>query len=779
MNVKVIVVLIWTTLLVCTVFTTVSMNINPKRTGSFCGVDNWLIGEPPNKCVINDNRTDNIVSQKTQVSFAAFADTHIGARYQNPLYRMADHLDLFGDDLANSTNLLDFAIHLGDIVHHNTAQVNGIGLPWFVNQYKNNLKAFLVSHINLPFYCVIGNHDMNDYQMNCGDPHNLTKSLIDELSMNNPVYAMMYDGILFLVVPELGYITWTHPIEYEWIEYMTSHYTNTTTIILCHQAIEDTTIDDRNIPYCGKQDMDWWATLFQNNPQIKMWINGHNHYLDWYMSNQSTGLTYPVRKFGHEMAFSAPYSQMEWSSQHEEDRIVIYNITSSGITTGTWEDNGDGGHWVSDYLHSWSVPTTFNPNTEDWYSFPMFLQDNETQFTDMKLLSPDITLQLIGTVPMELFFDSRMESPSGWADEVILGFGNDRFGNVNWTNPGMRVHGSTTLTFPEKYPYNKSIQEDGRSGQPYHSFPMGTICAAVPGQTYNFTITARCVSGSGRCKMNVSCCDWGTKSQYSVLSNSENQVFSHTFGSSYETIHGLYTVPNDKNAWFLQGTLEFLDSIDYDVSLFSVKRERTSDTTDNFHLCLSGRWYNVSGTLAKNEMANFSVNPQVLCDVDGVMNFTAFIDGNRYGMVNLVYREPLLMGMNARFRVNSYTDDVFNLSLTKTISRNSAVNMVIWNSVVFQKFPYITELMVRFLMKGFTGRILYLILNKMISGISTTFKMFPFSTNLMYEQVDFTADDGSGMKHISNNGNLWFTCNCPNIGERYVEVTLPNRSTIS
>jgi len=756
MKEKVLVIIICTTVLISAVLTIIPPNIiAKKKTNSF------IIKE-------------NIASQKTQLSFAAFTDTHIGSRYQNPLSSMADHLDRLGDDLVNSINTLDFAVHLGDIVNRNTAQVNGVGLPWFVNQYKNNLKAFLISQINIPFYCVLGNHDVNDYQRNSGDPHNLTKSIIDELSMNNPVYAMMYDGILFLVVPELGYVTWTHPVEYAWIEYMTSLYRNTTTVILCHQAIEDTTVDDRNIPYCGKQDMDWWASLFQHNPQIKMWINGHNHYPSWYVGNQSTGLSYPVRTFGHEMAFSAPYPQMNWRFQQEEDIIIIYNITSTSITTGSWENNGDGGHWAPSYIHSWNVSTTFDPQAENWYSFPMFLQDNETQCTDMKLLSPDITLQLMGTAPMELFFDPRMESPSGWANEVILGFGNDRSGNVKWINPGMSVQGPTTLTFPEKYPYSASLQEDGRSGQPYHSFPMGTISAAVPSQTYNFTMTGRCLSSEGRFQMNVSCCDWGTRSQYSVLSSSKHQVLSHTFGSSYETIHGTYTVPDDTNAWFLQGTLEFLDSTDYDVSLFSVKRERTSDTTDNFHVCLSGHWYNVSGSLAENEIANFSVNPQVLCDTDGSMNFTACIGGNRYGMVNLVYREPLLMGMNARFRVNTYTDGVFNVSLTKTISRNSAIKSLIWNSALFQKYPRLTELLVRFLMRGCIGRLLEFIMSTIHPDISPTFTMYPFSTNSIYEHVNFTADDGSGMKHVSTKGNLWFTCHCPNNGERSIEVTLPS-----
>jgi len=202
-----------------------------------------------------DNNKNNSTTNRSQLSFAAFADTHIGSRYQYPQFEKAEYLDRIGDDLVDNTNLLDFAINLGDIINHNTGQVNGVDLPWYVNQYKNNLKAYHISHINLPFHCVIGNHDVNDYEMNSDDPHNLTKSLIDELSMNNPVYAMMRDGILFLIVPELGYVHWTHPIEYKWIEFMTSVYPDTTTIILSHQAIADTTLNSSS-RYRGKQDME-------------------------------------------------------------------------------------------------------------------------------------------------------------------------------------------------------------------------------------------------------------------------------------------------------------------------------------------------------------------------------------------------------------------------------------------------------------------------------------------------------------------------------------------
>jgi len=717
------------------------------------------------------NDKDYKIQEKTQLSFAAFSDTHIGAKYEYPQYIMANYLDRIGDDLTENTNLLDFTIHLGDIINHNTAQINGIGLPFYANQYKNNLKAYLVSHINLPFHCVLGNHDLIDYQTNPDNPYNLTKSLIDELSMNNPVYAMMRDGILFLIVPELGYVQWTHPVLYNWIEYMTDIYSNQTTIIICHQAIEDTTDEDANLSYRGKQDMDWWADLFQKNTQIKMWIHGHNHFVDWYLSNQSNGNSTDVYNFGHEMAFSAPYSQLDWGFYHEEDRIVIYNISSSKITTTTWENNGKGGRFVKDYIHTWEISTTFNPEAEDWYSFPMFLQDNETQLTDMKLLSPNITLQLVGIEPLELFYDSEMKSPSGKPKipEIILGFGNDKYGNVIWNNPGMIAFGPTFVTFPEKYPYSiKNIQEDGRSGQPYHSFPMGTICAAIPGQTYNFTITGRCINSSGRIILNVNCSDWGTESQYSILTESDKEVISHTFGVDYETIYGTYTVPNNTNAWFLQGNLNFIDSSDYEITLFSLKREQDSDSTDNFHLLLSGSWYNSSITLEKNEFVNFSVDPRLLSDSEGIMNFTAFIDGNHNGFVNLIYNEPLLLCRNARFRVNNYNEGKFNLTLTKTISRNSPTKMVIWNSIIFNKFPFLTEKISRFILCGITGRIF----NKLFEDETLVFKLFPFSTNSLYNNVNIIADDSSGEKHKSNNGNIWLTCNCPDEKERYVDITL-------
>ncbi|MCX7973798.1 MAG: hypothetical protein N3B16_04775 [Candidatus Aminicenantes bacterium] len=69
-------------------------------------------------------------------------------------------------------------------------------------------------------------------------------------------YAMMRNGLLFLALPVTEYEMWIRPTIFEWIEFMTTYYPDATTVILSHQAIEDTTSHDGNpaSTYRGKQE---------------------------------------------------------------------------------------------------------------------------------------------------------------------------------------------------------------------------------------------------------------------------------------------------------------------------------------------------------------------------------------------------------------------------------------------------------------------------------------------------------------------------------------------
>ncbi len=657
---------------------------------------------------------DPIPPDEPSLTFAAFADTHIGQQVRSRGWDYAQNLDKLADDIMENTLPCEFVVHMGDGALNTTAFVNGVGLPENLKSNpKNNFKEYLVDHLKLPLHYIGGNIDLTDYSHNPGlpghehDPFVLMKTYINETELNTYPYAMMRDGILFLAVPETDYEPWTRPAIYEWIEFMTTHYQNATTIILSHQAIEDTTPHD-GAPdsYRGQQDQEWWADLFQRNPQIKMFLHGHNHMPGWYQGSQSSGFSRPVHDFGHEMLFASPFPQMSWLvGYNPTDSIVIYTISSRFITAKAWRNDGEVGMWSAGYDMNWMVSTTYDAEAEDWYSFPVLIQDGETQRTDMKVLAAKTTLQLVGTSPVELFYDPYMETKGIHRDENLLAFDDDPVSKVTANTPGMTVRGPHTLTFPPKHEWDEYCH-DGHGGPPYRTFSVGTTPAAVPGGSYTVTMTARSASGGGQLKLTMSCSDWGTKSQYSTLEGSPSEVLSHTFGAEYETVTGTYTVPNDENAWFVQGILEFIDETEFDVSCFSIKRSQTADTTDDFNMALSGKSYALDGTLNRFQTREFSINPVDLADADGVITFKPSINGNRYGIARLIYQGPLLMGRNARYKVNEIDGTTFDITLTTKLSE-----------------------------------------------FSNAFEMFPFSTK--YGGVEIQTDGSAGKKHISANQNQW------------------------
>jgi hypothetical protein len=659
---------------------------------------------------------DPVPEAAPKMHFAVFTDTHVGQFNRSPQWDFAQHLDKLADDIMDSALPCEFVVHLGDGAFNSTAHVNGVGLPENMQGDKrNNLKDFLISHVNVPFHYVGGNIDLTDYSNNPGpkghehDPFVLMKTYINETELNNYPYAFMRNGILFLAVPEMDSEPWTRPATCEWLEFMTTHYHDATTIILAHQAIEDTTpADGAQNSYRGEQDQEWWASLFRRNPQIKMYMHGHNHLTAWYQGSRSSGFSHPVQDFGHEMVFAAPMPGMSWITDHNPvDSVAIFTIAAGFITAKAWKQNGTRGKWSAGFDHTWATDTTFDPDAEDWYSFPFLIQDGETQQTDMKVLSGNTTLQLVGTAPMELFYDPYMETKGIHTNENLLAFDDDVIGKVTPTTPGMTVHGPHTLKFPPKTEWDRYCH-DGHGGPPYRMFACGTTPAAAPGGSYLVTMRARSRTGTGRVTVTLSCSDWDTKSQYSTLAGSAHEVIAHSFGSEYETVTGVYTAPADDNAWFVQGILEFENETDVDVSYFSIRRVQTSETTDDFGVLLNDKPYHVAGTLRRFETREFPVSPVDLADAQGVIRLKASIKGNHYGMARLIYRGPLLMGRNARYRVNAVEGNTFDITLTKKLS-----------------------------------------------GFENVFKMFPFSTK--YGGVAVQTADGAGEHHVSQNKNQWLT----------------------
>jgi hypothetical protein len=309
---------------------------------------------------------DPVPATEPSMNFAAFTDTHVGQSMRSPNWDYAQHLDKLAGDIMERTLPCDFVVHLGDGAFNSTAFVNGVGLPDNLkSNYKNNLKDFLFSHLNLPLHYVGGNIDLTDYSNilpsvsgHDKDPFVLMKTYINETELNNYPYAFMRSGILFLAIPEMDAEPWTRPATCEWLEFMTTHYHTATTIILSHQAIEDTTpADGAQDSYRGQQDQAWWASLFQRNPQIKMFLHGHNHMAGWYQGSESSGFSRPVQKFGHEMVFASPFPGMSWITDYNlVDATVIFTISPRFITAKAWKQDGTRGNWCAGFDQTWCVP---------------------------------------------------------------------------------------------------------------------------------------------------------------------------------------------------------------------------------------------------------------------------------------------------------------------------------------------------------------------------------------------------------------------------------------
>ena len=265
----------------------------------------------------------------------------------------------------------------------------------------------------------------------------------------------------------------------------------------------------------------------------------------------------------------------------------------------------------------------------------------------------------------------------------------------------------------------------------------------------------------------MNCTDWNTQSQYSTLPESKKTVIAHKLTTNYQTIQGIYTVPNNNDAWFLQGTLQFLNNTEYDISEFSIQRTKQNNNTKDFNLYLSGHWYNHTGILYPNDIHEFHINPTHLGTADGIINLTAKINGNHDGMIHIIYTEPILLTRNAQFTITNNTQTSLNLTLTKTLTRTPTSPLpkqLITDYLHTIKNNQPTNPLYHFLC----------FLNQLKSTLqhpyTARFKMIPYATSEIYKNITINSNDYSIIRHTSPNGNIWFTSSLPTTSSPSINI---------
>jgi len=679
----------------------------------------WLdcTAPEPESTQITGSIQDDPDPAKTGIQVGMFADAGHGASCVLPAYAPSDYINDMAMDLTTAVGLnIDIALSVGDVLLD-----SDIGVDSDPSQCAMTYQQFM-ENMNLPFFQTLGNHDICNYgRFEVGEdwsanPYLLIKHVLNETEINTPTYAVSKNNILFLIVGDKGSNYKLHNTQYEWLEYMTSRYPDQTTVIVTHQGIWGTTPSVRTsgeAEYTWYDNSPWWAAFFNNNPQVKVFVHGHNHEYGWviqdHISSEKCVLGHGLgqatpHNIGHSIAFIEAPTHHKNQGPHNVNQFLVFDISSAAIEWRLWKHDGGGaGFWsdpgvmVPPSNKNWDTLTSYDPNAEDWYSFPVFLQDGETQIIDSKVFAENITLELIGAEKRELFTNPDLDYYTYY---VLLGFvgftGEDA--SLSYDDGVMRVAGGPgeSIEFPSRYP-DLRPWDGGKSGQIKNWFSHGSVPQLVPGAEYEITVTAK-ASQPAAFTVNVKSTDWTNQNQYEILSSSESTVIDVTVDETLQTYSGTYTAPNDPNVWFITGECTFFSSANYEIHSFSIKRVGTSDVSENYRLRINNQWYESTGDLEKFQYQQFVISPENIADGNGKINFLSDVDGSRSGMARVIYQNPVFV-RGGLIKINSFSNGNFDVTVAADVSSDN------WKDLPLKLLPLDNEVTFSIDTSGFESAI--------------------------------------------------------------------------
>ncbi len=619
--------------------------------------------------------TNDIDDSANQINIALLADPHM-ANKDHPLLT---YDELFNDIYNDTLNFdkLDFWVALGDEALSLYDCLDG----WKRAQYRyyRQVPASLI--------LTQGNHDVYSY-IREGDypfgwhPRPYDNNLWISLNETNDIrvtHAIFQQGILFLFIGDKGehrILTYGQKV---WLEHLTSLYPNTTTVIFSHEGQRD---DEHTWPSAGSygfyNDYDWWRDFFKRNNQIELWVNGHGH------NYKSPHNKHTVYYNCDPLTFIlVPAFQNE-----SEDKIGYLTINNSKMRFRLWDVSSNS------FTDDWQITTstTFNENEKGWVSFPIFLEDNETQWFDNKILSNNVILQLVGWNDPEMFGNPNLTWFDQHNDFEWLYFGNDieeqvrqwngetiPYGPDGEPNGVLSIDTGGFITFPHKHaigyaPWDTNFPVLGQGGNCYShigcSFEM--FGRQPPGAKYDILITMKTDNGTGHVNVTMNCSE--ADNVYKTISNSEQVVINTNVNDTYCTYQGTFMIPNE-NISIINGKIECDACVGvdwYNISYISIVRNATGINTKDFHLRLGNKWYNSSGILSDCEYDNFSVDILNLMN-KSIVDIYAHIKGNKKGFARLIYKSPVLMARNGRFKLNNISGNgnTYNITITDKLSINN------------------------------------------------------------------------------------------------------------
>jgi len=571
------------------------------------------------------------------IHFAAVADQHYGWRtIPAPLHEGATFNDwMTHPDLPP----LDFVIAtLGDWISDHR-QLEGWVEPEEVWQHVSLHSA---NRLAVPWYYVIGNHDLSNYgQLPVSGNPMLNEKLGRAVAgMNENCFAFGYNGVLFVGLGQTNVLYHLSGAQRDWLEYLTGTYHHLPTVILTHQAIHETTgqgnfqasswTDD---DYKIYNDTEWWQAFFAANPQVVLYLHGHNEKAwntvahDLHADRWDDTCTFVLVP-----GTGKDYGQDAWS--------YIFTIDESGLFIRLWDSEAHAFVESAEAGVPFSRPGPFavTDSGMEWFSTSRFVLDGQQWRWRNRMLAAGYRLELIGTDTTELLDNPELdgchevdEVSGGWNGGYWYAVRGDEAALNLWTGEEdgrIRIAGGTVLEL---------AASGARQNYVEGKVPYNTG-AAVAGRSYTFTATLWTEEGTGRLDIMASIPKVDTLNKY--IWRDQLLAEGLTVEPTPRTYRVTFTVPEAPGGWFIQPKLRLHDpGVVYLWDRWSLTMDAEGPVTADFAVTINGRPCQTPGPLAHLEAATFDCPPNW---IGNRLEFDCAIGGNRTGLVRLVYLEPYL-----------------------------------------------------------------------------------------------------------------------------------------
>jgi len=614
-------------------------------------VGNGLVMESSdNNTVVDSNfsqtsRKDVRISERAEISFAAAADQHYGSLPIPPYDSETVDDWMVHPDLPQ----FDFVLaSMGDWIS-NYRDTN-----WSDTDYTwDRITELNADHQMIPYFWIYGNHDISTFEdMANGNP--VRKELMGRniSGMNENNYAFMYNNMLFISAAQTNCLYTLSAFQKAWIDDLVERYPNTTTVIMAHQGTEETNGigNDRASTWLGADyrvhnDIDWWRPLFRNNPQIVLYIHGHNEKAEGTISfdehpdkwdDDCTFVLVPSNGRGDRFT---PI-QDAWS--------YIFTITDEDISITMW--NSTDASYQSDasvgvpYTRS-GMSNNLTSTGMEWFSIPKQVLDGQKWTWQNHFVAESYHVELIGTNQTEQIDNPELDGcHESDEKEKKDGFwyavrGDDDALNkaTGETDGYIRIPGGNTLAI--------AMTPTWSGGSIEGKVPYNTAIA-IPGKTYVFSCSVKTESDNGSIDL---------KASIPVYLNINKFVWKNVvIGSNItvDTVLDSYsaelTVPDNDSAWFIQPKIKFYGDVNYRLENWSLKMVGDANYTTNFSLTLNGETYSVDGAQDVFDNRRIEIRPTTM---DNLLDFNVSIEGNKVGIVRLIYERPQLWSDDVSFGI--------------------------------------------------------------------------------------------------------------------------------